>query len=202
LGDKSETNGRVDSGGSQSQNQSPQSPSNTNATFQALLEQIPSPMRGFVEKLLPQVVQFIDSRIEQKLNELIPRLGEVTKQAIQDIIKNSGSPGQAPQIGQALQNQAPQGTQELSQRDLVVASLLQSILSKRGGLEEDLKRFAEIKAIAESIAGRGVDVMEIFKIYRSGMIDTIRMLYLMTRKKFPLEKLIMEEEEGKGVEGK
>jgi len=45
--------------------------------------------------------------------------------------------------------------------------------------------------------------MEVFKVYRSGMIDTIRMLYLMTRKKFPLEKLMeLEEEEEKEGESK
>ena len=178
----------------QPQEQAPQTAPSPGANLQALLEKIPTPFRGVVENLLPQIVSFIDARIEAKLQEYIPRFGEATKQAIQDVIKQYL--GQAPNPN-PNPVQAPIQAQDVqvSQRDLLVAQLLQSILGRRGGLEEELKRFAEIKQLAESISGGGLSPTEVFKIYRYGMLDTMRMLYLMTRKKFPLEKLLMEEEE-------
>jgi len=57
-------------------------------------------------------------------------------------------------------------------------------LGGRRTLSEELKNYAEVKQFAEAIVGGGIGPMEIFKIYRSGMIDTMRMLSLMTRKKF------------------
>ena len=189
---KPEANGRVNGGASQEQ--APKAPTSANDVLQSILEQIPGPLRGLAENLLPQIVSFIDARIEAKLQEYLPKLGEATKQAIQDVIKQylGQAPNPSPNPIQAPV-QAP--VQDVSQRDLIVAQLLQSILGRRGGLEEELKRFAEIKQLAESISGGGLSPTEVFKIYRYGMLDTMRMLYLMTRKKFPLEKLLMEEEE-------
>jgi len=210
LSDKPEDTGRASQG--PSKEQATQDTDTASVSLQALLEQIPGPLRGVVENLLPQIVSFIDARIEAKLKELMPKLGEVTRQAIQDIIKQSlanVNPGQGqgpspnPNPNPVQVSQDVQGpVQVLTQRDLIVAQLLQSILGRRGGLEEDLKRFAEIKQLAESISGGGLSPMEIFKVYRSGMLDTIKMLYLMTRKKFPLEKFLEEEEEEKEGESK
>ena len=199
---KPEANGRVNGGASQEQ--APKAPTSANDVLQSILEQIPGPLRGLAENLLPQIITFIDSRIEQKLNEYLPKFGEATRQVIEDIIKrNLGQVGQAPNPN-PNPVQAPVQAQDVqvSQRDLIVAQLLQNILGRRGGLEEELKRFAEIKQLSEAIVGGGLSPLEVFKIYRSGMLDTIKMLYLMTRKKFPLEKLMEEEEKEEEGESK
>jgi len=137
--------------------------------------------------------------LRQSSRSIFQKFGEATRQAIEDLIKQH-NPGvvQGP-------NPNPVQVQEagLSQRDILVAQFLQNILGGRRGIEDELKRFAEIKQLAEAISGGGLSPMEVFKVYRSGMIDTIRMLYLMTRKKFPLEKLMeLEEEEEKEGESK
>jgi len=189
--------------GRPSQEQGPQGPTGPDTALQALLEQVPSPFRGLAKDLLPQIVSFIDSRIEAKLKEYLPKFGEVTRQAIEDLIKQHVSPGPLVQ-GQGpnpnpIPNpvQVPQQEAGLSQRDILVAQFLQSILGRRG-IEDELKRFAEIKQLAEAISGGGLNPMEVFKVYRYGLLDSMRMLYLMTRKKFPLEKFLFEEEEKEG----
>jgi hypothetical protein len=199
---KSKHNERVNGGAPQEQ--APQASTSPDASLQALLEQVPGPLRGVVENLLPQIIAFIDSRIEAKLKEYLPKFGEVTRQAIEDIIKQR-NPGQ---VGQGSNPNPVQATQVnpvqdvgLSQRDILVAQFLQNVLGGRRGIEDELKRFAEIKQLAEAISGGGLSPTEIFKVYRYGMLDTMRMLYLMTRKKFPLEKLLEEGEEEGEKEG-
>lgn len=192
-------NGRHNQGSPQEQG--PQGPSNSDTALQALLE-VPGPFREIVKDLLPQIVSFIDSRIEAKLKEYLPKFGEVTKQAIEDLIKQQVVQGPNPnpvQVPQVNPVQVPQET-GLSQRDILMAQLLQNMLGGRRGIEDELKRYAEIKQLAETISGGGLSPMEVFKVYRYGLLDSIRMLYLMTRKKFPLEKLL-EEEEKEGEEG-
>jgi hypothetical protein len=197
---QSKPNERVN--GRPSQEQGPQGPTNLDSTLQALLGQVPGPLRGVVENLLPQIVSFIDSRIEAKLKEYLPKFGEVTRQAIEDLIKQHINQqvvqGQGPNPN-PIPNpvQVPQQEAGLSQRDILMAQFLQSILGRRG-IEDELKRFAEVKQLAEAISGGGLNPMEVFKVYRYGLLDSIRMLYLMTRKKFPLEKLLELEEEKEG----
>jgi hypothetical protein len=193
---KPETNGRLNERASQEQ--VVQGPSSPDTALQALLGQVPEPLRGVVEKFLPQLTAYIDTRIEAKLKEYLPKFGEVTRQAVEDVIK------QQLQVQGPKPNPNPVQGQDvgLSQRDILVAQFLQNILGGRRGIEDELKRYAEIKQLAETISGGGLSPTEVFKVYRYGMLDTIKMLYLMTRKKFPLEKLLEEEEEEKEGESK
>ena len=193
---QSKSNGRAPQG--PSQEQTSQGPSSPDTALQALLGQ--EPLRGVVENFLPQITAFIDSRIEAKLKEYLPKFGEVTRQAVEDIIKQHLQVGQGPNPNPVQVQGQDVG---LSQRDILMAQFLQNILGGRRGIEDELKRFAEIKQLAEAISGGGLSPTEVFKVYRYGMLDTIRMLYLMTRKKFPLEKLLeLEEEEEKEGESK
>jgi hypothetical protein len=161
-----------------------------------------------VKDLLPQIVSFIDARIEAKLKEYIPKFGEATREAIKDVIKQYlGGLQPQPQPQNQNQPQPPQpqqidltqlGQVGLSPRDMIIANFLQNILGGRRSLSDELKHYAEVKQFAETLAGGGLSPMEVFKVYRYGMLDTMRMLYLMTRKKFPLEKLLELEEEKEG----
>jgi hypothetical protein len=213
---QSKPNERVNGGAPQEQ--APQASTSPNTALQALLEKIPAPFREAVKGLLPQIVSFIDARIEAKLNEYIPKFGEATREAIKDVIKQylgglQPQPQPQPQPQNQNQNQPQPQPQQidlsqlgqlgLSPRDMIIANFLQNILGGgRRSLSDELKYYAEIKQLAETLAGGGLSPMEVFKVYRYGMLDTMRMLYLMTRKKFPLEKLLeLEEEKEEEVKG-
>jgi hypothetical protein len=77
----------------------------------------------------------------------------------------------------------------------VLASLFKTFFGG-GSIVDELKKYAELKSVAEMIAGRSPDPIELFKLYRYGMVDTLRFLYLMTRKKFPLKEIMEMDEEG------
>jgi hypothetical protein len=169
-------------------------------------------VNSIVQQYMPQLIQFIDSRIEAKLKEYMPKFAEEVRNVILDMLRSPSTPQSPPQSNPQTLNPSQASTQinatqipqigDSTVRDLIVSGLMRAVFGG-GSITDELKKYAEIRAIAEAIAGKGLDPLEVFKIYRSGMVDTIRMLYVMTRKKFPLEKILsLEEEEEKGSESK
>jgi hypothetical protein len=158
---------------------------------------------------LPAIQQWIDSRIEAKLREFLPQVQEAVKVAMDNYVKNLAQqfgiqiPQQSPQNPNPSPNPSPsfqaQGLGEL-------LALAKALGFGSSSALEDLKRWAEIKTIAEAIAGKGPSVSDIVKAFLAGQTHTLRMLYLMTRGKWEkveeqlfssVEKLFGEEESEK-----
>jgi len=158
-----------------------------------------------VKQYLPQIQQFIDSRIEAKFKEFLPQVQEAVKIAMDNYVKDL-----AQRFGIQIPSQAqsPSSNPSPSQTSADFNTFL--MLTKAFGFGsstlEDLKKLAEVRTLAEAIVGRGPSVSDVVKAFLAGQTYTLRMLYLMTRGKWEkveeqlfgsVEKLFGEGSEGK-----
>ena len=169
-------------------------------------------VNSIVQQYMPQLIQFIDSRIEAKLKEYMPKFANEVRNVILDMLKSPPSPqpqpsqnpgSQGSNLGQVTAPMVQVGDSTV--RDMILTGLMRAVFGG-GSTIDELKKYAEIRAIAEAIVGRGPTISDVVKAFVMGQNYTLRMLYLMTRGKWEkveeslfgsVEKLFGEEGEKK-----
>jgi hypothetical protein len=148
---------------------------------------------GLIKKYLPQIQEFIDARVEAKLKELLPQIQEAVKVAMDNYVKDLAQRFGLQIPSQNPQNQSPQSPNPTNvnpspipqtQAQLDFLTLLRALGFGSSSTLEDLKRWAEIRTLAEAVVGRGPSVSDVVKAFVMGQNYTLRMLYLMTRGKW------------------
>ena len=143
---------------------------------------------------LPAIEKWIDSRIEAKFKEFLPHVQEAVRTAMDNYVKNLAQqfgiqiPSQNPQT-QSLQSPNPASinpspSSQIPVQGLDFITLVKALGLGSGSLTDELKKYAELKSIAEAIAGRGPSISDVVKAFIMGQNYTLRMLYLMTRGKW------------------
>ena len=116
-------------------------------------------------------------------NELKNAIKDAVKDAVKEFISELYREAQI----QTQQNPNPgsQQVQQIQAPDLSMFLTLAKALGigGGGGIVEEMKKFAELKAVAEAISGGGMSAQEIFNIYRAGMQDMINFFRTLSRTK-------------------
>ena len=159
---------------------------------------IPIDLSKYMPQIQEQFNQMFDERFNEKMKELTSTIQNTITETVQNLRKIDSSPAAPPSptpeaspaspADTPTPPTSPENTQptESGQPNPIFQALLAKILTGgSGGFGDKLKEYAEIKQAAEIVSGGSMTPKDIFDLYRSGMLDSMRMLTVMTRKKFP-----------------
>jgi len=118
--------------------------------------------------------------IDPLKNELKNAIKDAVKDAVKEFISELYKEAQV----QAQQNPNPSSQQVQAPDFSTFLALAKALgLTGGGGIVEEMKKFAELKTIAETISGGGMSAQDIFNIYRAGMQDMINFFRTLSRTK-------------------
>lgn len=164
---------------------------------------IPIDLSKYMPQIQEQFNQMFDERFSEKMKELTSTIQNTITETVQNLRTINPSPATPPTptpeaspTSPAVTPTPPESPENTQLTESVQTQteqpnpILQAILAKvltggSGGFVDKLKEYAEIKQAAEIVSGGSMTPKDIFDLYRSGMLDSMRMLTVMTRKKFP-----------------